>query len=261
MYVDESGDCGLPSDGSPTQYFCLTGLVVHELRWKDVMGEVLQFRHWLKRKYRVYLDDELHAAEMINKLSKTAKSIQRLRKYERLAIIRHLANLLARLPDINLINVVLDKTTGNYSDKDEVFRKAWSVLFQRFENTISRQNFPGPKNADERGLIFPDNTDGMKLRNYLHTMRIQNPLFVRQPFGAFYMKDEPIRVIIEDPVLRDSRWSYFIQLADCAVFLLKQHIAPCGYMKKHGGFAYFQRLAPVLCKQACNKDPQGVVRL
>jgi len=34
MYVDESGDSGLPSDGSPTRYFCLSGLVVHELRWQ-----------------------------------------------------------------------------------------------------------------------------------------------------------------------------------------------------------------------------------
>lgn len=70
---------------------------------------------------------------------------------------------------------------------------------------------------------------------------------VRQIHGAFYYKDEPLRVIIEDPVLRDSRSSYFIQAADCAAFLLKQKIEPSSYMKQHGANAYFDRLDPVLC--------------
>ena len=37
MYVDESGDCGV--DGSPSRYFCLAGMVVHELRWRDTMAQ------------------------------------------------------------------------------------------------------------------------------------------------------------------------------------------------------------------------------
>ncbi len=251
----------MPEKGSPTRYFCLTGLVVHELRWKDVVADILRFRHWLKSKYKIYLQEELHAGEMINKPKKTPASIQRLRKYERLAIIRNFADAISGLPDINLINVVIDKSTGKYTSADNVFRKAWSVLFQRFENTIRYQNFPGPKNADDRGLIFPDSTDGIKLRNYLHDMRIQNTLFIKQPHGAFHTKDEPIRIIIEDPVPRDSRLSYLIQAADCVAFLLKQNIEPNSFMKRHGGNAYFKRLDRVLCKQACYNDPAGVVRI
>jgi len=96
MYVDESGDCGMPMDNSPTQYFCLTGLVVHELRWLDTVSQLLRFRHWLKNRYKVYLDDELHAADMISKPKKTAPSLERLKKHERLAIIRHFADEIAR---------------------------------------------------------------------------------------------------------------------------------------------------------------------
>jgi hypothetical protein len=92
-------------------------------------------------------------------------------------------------------------------------------------------------------------------------MRLRNEMKVRQRSGSFFYKDEPIRVIIEDPILRDSRESYFIQAADCAAFLLKQSIEPSAYMKRHGGNAYFNRLGPVLCKHASNKDPKGVVRL
>jgi hypothetical protein len=261
MYVDESGDCGMAADGSPTRYFCLAGLVIHELRWRDTMAEFISFRHWLKGKYRVYLEDELHAAAMINKPSKTAASIQRLNKYERLAIIRNFADKIATLADINIISVVIDKQSGHVPNKDQVFRWPWYTLFQRFENTIRYQNFPGPKNSDDRGLIFPDNIDGMKLRTYLNTMRMRNPLMVRQRNGAFFYKDEPIRIIIEDPVMRDSKQSYFIQAVDCAAYLLKQSIEPSSYMKRHGGNAYFKRLEPILCKHATSKHPQGVVIL
>ena len=75
--------------------------------------------------------------------------------------------------------------------------------------------------------------------------------------------NQPIQVLIENPVMRDSRDSYLIQAADCAAFLLKQQIDPSGYMRKHGGNAYFRRLDPVLCKKASLKDPsgQGIVRL
>lgn len=261
MYVDESGDCGLPKDGSPTRYFCLTGLVVHELRWRDTMADLIQFRHWIKWKYKINLDIEIHAAEMINKPSKIHGSLGQLKKYERLSILRHFTNKIANLHDISVINIVIDKSSNRIHSRDEVFRRAWYSLFQRFENTIRYQNFPGPKNTDERGMVFPDSTDAVKLRQYLRTMRINNPLKVSYPSGAFDYKDEPIRVIIEDPIMRDSRESYFIQAADCVCFLLKQSIEPCSFMKKHGGNAYFQRLDPVLCKFACRKDPQGIVRL
>lgn len=260
MYVDESGDCGMPADGSPSRFFCLTGAVVHELRWLNTMDQLLEFRHWLKSKYKVYLDDELHAADMISKPGRTAPALQRLKKHERLAIIRHFADLIARLSYISLINVVVDKQ-GKVPSKDEVFRWAWYTLFQRFENTIRYQNFPGPKETDDRGIVLPDDTDGGKLRRYLNEMRLKNPLKVHQDHGASFYEDKPIKVIIEDPILRDSRESYLIQVADCGAFLLKQSIEPSSFMRKHGGNAYFRRLDPVLCKHACNKDPLGIVRL
>lgn len=261
MYVDESGDCGMPGAGSPSALFCLSGVVVHELRWRDTVSQLLRFRHWLKTRYKVYLDDELHAAHMIAKPSKIAASLRRLSKHERLAIIRHFTDEIAMLSDVSIINVVVDKRTGRVPNKDAVFRWAWYSLFQRFENTIRYQNFPGPKNADDRGIVFPDATDRQKLRKYLDEMRLNNLLKVRQGHGAFVYLNKPIRLIIEDPVVRDSQHSYLIQAADCVAFLLKQSVQPSNYMKRHGGNAYFKRLDSVLCKHASKTDPEGVVRL
>ncbi len=261
MYVDESGDCGLPSEGSPSALFCLSGIVVHELRWQDTMRQLLSFRHWLKGRYKVFLEDELHAADMISKPSKIASSLQRLAKHERLAIIRNFADEIAKLADVSILNVVVDKRTGKVPTKDEVFRWAWYSLFQRFENTIRYQNFPGPKNADERGIIFPDATDGQKLKRFLESMRSRNRLKIHHESGSFVYQNVPVRALIEDPVVRDSKHSYLIQAADCAAFLLKQSIEPSSYMKRHGGNAYFKRLDPVLCKHASRTDAQGIVKL
>jgi hypothetical protein len=261
MYADESGDCGLPSDGSPTRYFCLSGVVVHELRWMSTVEQLMRFRRWIQRRYHVYIDDELHCAEMVQKPSRTAPSIQRLRKHERLAIVRHFADEIARLPDVNIINVVVDKSLGKLTTKEDVFRGAWYRLIQRFENTIQRGNFPGPKNKAECGMIFPDRTDSAKLKKYIEQMRRRNPIKVVQQSGSHIFQDSPIRTIIEDPINRDSSQSYLIQAADCAVFLLKQSIEPSSYMRKHGGNAYFDRLDPVLCKVASLTDRRGIVRL
>ncbi len=261
MYVDESGDSGLPSDNSPTRYFCLSGLVIHELRWREVLTELTSFRRWVKRRYRVYLDDELHHAEMAGKTKKLAESLKRLPKHERLAIIRHHADELSKLPDLNIINVVVDKATGKLTDKEAVFRGAWYRLFQRFENTIQYRNFPGPKNPSERGMVFPDSTDGEKLRRYLNQMRVRNPIKIPGTSGGFNFDDRPIASLIEDPIPRESHHSYFVQAADLCVFLLKQFIEPSSYMKRQGGNVYFRRLEPVLCKWASNSDLMGIVRL
>lgn len=46
MYVDESGDSGLTN--SPTQFFVLSGLVAHEIRWLPVLQQIMQFRRWIR---------------------------------------------------------------------------------------------------------------------------------------------------------------------------------------------------------------------
>jgi hypothetical protein len=262
MYADESGDTGLPASGSPTRYFCLSGVVVHELRWKEVLGRLTQFRRWLRHKYSIHLEDELHHAEMVGKTKKLSQTISRLPKHQRLGVIRHHVDEIARIHDLRVINIVIDKINPKISSSDDVFRSSWYRLFQRFENTIQRRNFPGPSNSAECGMVFPDRTDGNRLRRYLNQMRFRNPLRIPgQIAGSFTYSDKPIQTIIEDPIVRDSHHSYFVQVADLCAFLLKRYIEPSGFMKKHGANVYFRRFEPILCRVASLTDPLGIVRL
>lgn len=255
IYINESGDCGLPRDGSPTSHFILSGLVVHELRWSETLERLIQFRRMLSKTHRVGMAEELHAAALITRgKSKLGKGLEKLPKHQRLAVLRMFVNEIAQLPDVSIINVVVDKRAR--STKEEVFEIAWKAILQRFENTLRYRNFPGPANPDERGVVFADNTDGEKLRKFLRTMRRFNPVPSRHSFGS---RNIPVEAIIEDPNLKDSRLSYFIQVVDCVAYVLKQFIQPNAYMKAKGGHAYFHRLQPVLCTVASSRDPMGVV--
>lgn len=252
MYVDESGDSGMV--GSPTQYFVLTGLVIHELRWKQALDELIDFRRRVKDKYGLHLREEIHASEFICRSGR----FERIPKHERLAIVRLHANQLSTMTYMNVINVVVRKV-GKPSNYD-VFGLAWTALIQRFSNTLEYNNFPGPRNPDDTGLLMCDNTDNKRVRELLRKMRRYNPIPHDSDFGPGY-RDMPLRVVVEDPNFRDSADSYFVQAADTAAYLLYQYVKPNQYMQIKRGNRYFQRLQPILCIHASRNDPHGIVWL
>ena len=252
MYVDESGDSGMTR--SPTRYFVLSGLVIHELRWKSLIDELISFRRHIKTRFGFKLREEIHAGKMLTSPGELA----RIPKHQRLEILRCYADILAGFPDLSVINIVVDKQ--NKAPEYPVFEMAWQALIQRFENTISARNFPGPRYADERGMLFPDATDQKKLNLILRRMRNYNPVTNQGQHGPGF-RNLQLRTIIEDANFRDSAVSYLIQSADLCAFLLYQQLAPSLYIRKKSGQNYFNRLDPILCRHASPRDPKGIVRL
>jgi hypothetical protein len=248
LYVDESGDVGIT--GSPTRYFVLSGFVVHELKWNEILESIIRFRKHIRERYGLKLREEIHATAFIHK----PKEVNRIAKSLRLRILREAIDFQASLPDINIINVVVDKI-GKPLDCD-VFEIAWSTLIQRFHNTISHRNFPGPQNPQDYGLLVVDQTDEKKLRKLIRKMRRYNP--VPHTGGCGY-RSMPITTLVEDAVHRNSLHSYFIQLSDVNAFFLLQKYISGKYVRKKGAQNYFNRLLPVLCKVASASDPFGIV--
>lgn len=248
MYADESGDSGL--SGSPTRYFALSGLVIHESRWRDFVNQMLAFRKTLKAVYGLPLRVEIHASVYVR-----SPPMPGLAKYQRLAILRNLLDEVARMNFISVTNVVVDKL-GKPPGYD-VFTSAWQALFQRFENTLRYGNFPGG-HRDDYGLIFTDNTDGKKLQRLVRKMAVHNP--VPNKFGPGY-RNLPIVKVIEDPHSKDSSTSLFLQAADSAAYFLTQHFQANQYIRRQGAQHYLGRLRPVLNLRASSSHPMGVVLL
>ena len=209
LYVDESGDIGL--NNSPTKYFALSGLVVHELKWHETLETIINFRRILKTRYGLKLREEIHGADFIH----SPGDLARIHKSVRLKILRDVIDFEAQLAGISVLNIIVDKQ--NKTPTDDIFDIAWMTLIQRFHNTIANKNFPGPQNPQDYGLLVVDQTDEPKLRILARKMRRYNP--VPSGFGTG-SRLIPITTVVEDPVHRNSLHSYFIQLADVNAFFL-----------------------------------------
>lgn len=249
MYVDESGDPGVT--GTARDYYILSGLVIHELRWKDILDEHIEFRKSIKTKYGWKLRTEFHAQEMVNGRVTSNANIPR---NDRFMILRQTLDWIAARSDLGLLTIVVEK--AGFESPEEVFETGWKYLIQRFENTLNHRNFPGPQNADDKGIIVPDNTNGESLRQVLRRMRRFNP--VPSQFSLGY-RNLPISSIVEDPVLRDSRHSYFVQMVDVCAYFTRQILKPNAIVKKQGAKRYYERLEPVWIKRAAPGNPLAMV--
>lgn len=250
MYVDESGDSGL--DGSPAPYFVLTGLTVHESRWRDFLDQLVAFRRTMRDVHGLPMRTEIHAAEFIR-----SPPVPGMAKFVRLAILRNLLDELAKMEFLSITNVVVRKA-GKEATYD-VFGEGWKTLFQRFENTIGYGNFPGSFQND-KGLVVVDNTEGEKLQRLLRKMAVYNPIPNMAGLKEGTRNIPTVR-FVEDPYAKDSRDSYFVQAADVCAFFLTQKYTPCSYVKRQGARNYFARLRPVLNTKASYTNGFGIVNL
>lgn len=247
MYVDESGDTGL--NGSPTRFFALSGIVVHESKWREFLETLISFKKQLRYDYNLPVRGEIHASEFI---STRAFDLDR---HVRLAILRNTLDELAKIDYISITNVVVDKF-GKPEDYD-VFNNAWGTLFQRFENTLENGNFPGEFQNDH-GLVITDATAGQSLARLVRKMAVIN--YIPSKIGG-RPRNIPIVRVIEDPYGKDSAETLPIQMADVAAYFLQQKCKPNSYVKRKGAKNYFDRLLPVLNTRASNNNRYGVVKL
>lgn len=214
MYVDESGDSGM--NGSPTRYFVLTAMVIHELHWHSTLKDLSDFRKHLRDTKNLSLKDEIHAAHFITKPG----ALVRIKRNDRLDILKQCIDWAARRNDISITTVVVDKSTRQPSA--DIFELAWRTLIQRFQNTMQYRNFPNHEsratNSLEMGIILPDNTDGQKLQKLVRKMRAFNPI---PNTGGTGFRNLPIGLIIEDPLMKESSNSFFYTNDGCVCLFCK----------------------------------------
>lgn len=250
MYVDESGDTGLAPGSS--SHFSLTGLVVHESRWRDFVDVLMKFRRVMRAAHKLPVRMEIHASHYLRH-----PPVPNMPLHVRIAILRNLLDELAQFPDISITGVVVRKAFK--PPAYDVFENAWKVLFQRFENTLKNGNFPGAHRS-AYGIVFTDATNGQKLTRLMRKMAVHNPIS-NQPWAGPGYRQLPIQRVIEDPHGKDSRQSYLVQAVDVTAYFLMQKYAPNKRIRKAGGTHYYNRLLPVLNVKASGKNPLGIVEL
>ena len=179
---------------------------------------------------------------------------------QRLDIVGLFCDLIAHL-DVKVINVVIVKPRiKNLTYR--VLDTALTYSVQRIENDLDPTT-----NPDQRFMIISDSGRvGMMRRT---TRRIQRINFIPSKFGAHsYRRD--IKALIEDPLPKDSKESYFIQLADLVSYMVHLYsidtLGLGAYSNRLIPFItpaivtdWMERLKPSLNLRASGRDPYGVV--
>ena len=203
-YFDESGDDGYPVYSS--ELFVLSCLYMHETRWKENFQSIVNFRKYLKEQYGFPIKEEFHSKEFVtDKNPYHGKYNPDVRK----AILFHHCSFLTTL-NLKCVSVVIDKKNINRENYN-VLKNALTYSIQRIENDLDK-SFAG-----ERFMIISDEGRVSKMRDTARMLQRIN--YIPSQFGYTSYRKE-IKTLIEDPLPKNSKESYFIQFADLVAFVV-----------------------------------------
>ncbi len=209
-YFDESGDTGM--GGSPTSTFVLAALLVDDTSWLSALDQTIQFRRFLRDKFRIPPRAELKASWLIhNKGDIRASGLTypaRLAAYRAALRFQRKAGIFR----VFAIMVVKSRVVSPSVDVREV---AWRYAIQRLERF-------GTANRDNLHLL-PDEGHGDFIKKKIRTMRRFS--MVPSAYGGSTLKRNAENVV-EDPSDRRSSESYFVQLADLNAYAAFRKIFP-----------------------------------
>ena len=90
---------------SPTRYFVLRGIIVHETKWKNALTQLIDFRLRMRSRFGLLMKEEIHTGAMLTRPS----GLVRIRKNDRLTIVRQFLDQIAAIADLRIISVCIDK--------------------------------------------------------------------------------------------------------------------------------------------------------
>lgn len=257
MYVDESGDPGQwdparPPSQQGTSYFILTGVILPAREWRNYLTALVDIRRQVKLRYGVPMRVELRGSVLIN--PRGDRRLKELPRRLRVMLYRELLEAVAvRMPAAKVLNIYVNKLQPRYVSTSNVdlHMRSWEYLIQRYDTFLKKQE-DAPV-----GIIFADETNEVKIRRILRKMRVYNP--VPSVYHGYY--HNPVLRVVEDPVIRQSQHSYFVQLADLIAHALYRKEHPKGSYRRFNVDQLFDAIQPLLLREASRSDPDGIVRL
>ena len=209
-YFDESGDTGF--DSSPTSTFALTALLVNDRNWLSALDQTVAFRRFLRDQFRIPTRAELKASWLVHnkgdirpcgltfqaRMSAYAAAMRFQRKC---GVFRTFTILVAK-----------SRIANRPSDVREI---AWRYAIQRLER-FGRANH-------ENLHVIPDEGHGDFIVKKIRAMRRFS--HVPSAYGPEALKRDATN-IVEDASERNSRESYFVQLADLNAYAAFRKVFP-----------------------------------
>ncbi len=237
-YYDEAGDDGFPKYSS--RLFILSCVYLSKDDWKKTYQNILNFRKSLKEKFGLPVKYELHTKQFL--LNKKPYRQYNFSDETRIEILEEFISFLAT-QTIQIINVVIDKNNIPNADY-KVLKKAFTYSIQRIENTLNYANSCQRKEIYELLSEYIQNredcrkiheelymtclndkkfmiiTDEGRLPSMCKVAReIQKINYIPSQYQYSSYRNE-IKLLIEDPISKESKESCFIQIADFISYIV-----------------------------------------
>lgn len=242
-YVDESGDTGLIR--SPSTHYALGSLLLSNGDWLNALDAIITFRRYLRTTYGISMAAELKAQYLL----RGHASLGPLTPIQRMAVYSTTMQFIATSSWARVFAVVVDKNKiVNRADKKIVFRNAWNYSFQRYQSWA--------ESRDTRIMVLHDDGNNAQVRKRLRAIR----RFHHVP--SFFNPGQTLEArayrIVEDSTPRDSKASYFVQLADLAAYAAIRVLAPTKSM----GASQCNLLGPTRIEEVSKLSggPHGIVK-
>lgn len=210
VYVDESGDTGL-KDGA-SQSYTLGVVMVEASNWNVSLEELKRHRRALKKIFGIQLRREIKS----NFLMRGSGDLSSfgLSPSQRSWIFKNYLKLLANQKSMTSFAILVHKS--DYTSSSTIFETAWITLFQRLQKTSTAL-------GNRPIILIHDAGEDERIRKIARWSRVQ--LSAGQMYGSSNFS-VPFLTLIEDPVPRNSRDSYFLQLADIVAYTAFRRIIP-----------------------------------
>ena len=230
IYIDESYD---------EKHYAYSALFIDAFQWNYYFSHVLQWRSQWQQKHDIPLDFELHATKFVGGRGEFPKNRD---KSYRAKLFYEAIGQIERMRKIYVINAIT-------SDK-----KRHMILFERMLNRIDRTLDA----INAYGLLICDEGNENRLTSLVRKMKKQNniPCSVELYGNLGNTRNVPLQRVIEDPLFKTSKSSYFIQLSDFLAFSLLRNESPTSSTVYQVQSA-FEQLDTVLVKIAFKNDPKG----
>jgi hypothetical protein len=211
-YIDESGNTGDPNNGGSLT-FTLGCVLVDADNWPTAFDGLLRFRRRVRDKFGVHMRAEIKANYLL-------RNGGDLRTYNLGHGARHViyrAHLRVLTPlGVRAFAIVVDKRAG-YTSPTDCFNTAWETLLQRLERTSTKER--------TRFLVIHDEGENDAVRRWVR--RARRYLTAGSAYGGGQIVT-PASFLVDDPVARQSRQSYFIQVADLLAYAAFRSVVPPG---------------------------------
>ena len=207
-YFDESGDAGVTN--SPTNWFVLNAVLVHETVWLDTLNELVRLRRELRDRYGIMPRKELKGMHF--RKGQGAFEGLGITRHQRFRIYEEIMDFEAQL-EIKTFSVAVHKSNAAVRGWDPRLW-AWKLTIERLHTFCSVRH--------DYATMFPDEGHGYFIRQLVRGMRRYHSIPAH--FGGSAISF-PVQRVLEDPNDRKSEDSYFVQLADLNAFATHRYRA------------------------------------